>query len=137
MDKKDKKDVLLLCFLCAVGLLWLGVRLIFLGGRLGDVTLGGLLIFLVLAPVCEELFFRGFLQDWLKRRISCAFYGITCANVITSVLFASVHLFSWTPMHSLLVFIPSVALGLLYDRTGRLIYVILLHSSYNLNVFIL
>jgi len=90
---------------------------------------------MIFAPVAEELFFRGVLQDAFRVRISGGFFAVSYANILTSVLFALVHIPFWGGAHAGLVFFPSVAFGLLYDRTGRLIYPIALHSLYNLNIF--
>ncbi|MGE4466035.1 JDVT-CTERM system glutamic-type intramembrane protease MrtJ [Sphaerochaeta sp.] len=92
-----------------------------------------IVVFFILAPVAEELFFRGFLQNWLKKRITAIYLGVSAANVATSVLFAGVHMVGWGAEHGFMVFAPSLLIGILYDRTGRVSFAIFLHSIYNLN----
>ncbi len=134
MVKKSENTSVIFGFFVAAGLLWLGVRLYW-----GGVVFPGVfeaLVLLVIAPVCEELFFRGFVQDIIRSRLAYGLFGVSLANVVTSVLFACVHLFSWGAFHSFLVFFPSLAFGYVYDRTGRISFCVLLHALYNLNAFI-
>jgi len=128
----NKTDILLLLFFIFCGLLWTGVRLA-AGGRFALPSPYMVTVFFVFAPVAEELFFRGFVQNWLKKRITSVFLYVSAANLITSVLFAVVHMAGWGAAHGLMVFAPSIIIGILYDRTGRVSFAILLHSIYNLN----
>lgn len=87
----------------------------------------GLLVKSVLiAPVCEELFFRGYLAPALERD------GKLRAAVVTSVCFALVHPAAWT---------AHLAQGmLLYGvsaRTGSLPAAILVHTACNLTLLTL
>jgi len=121
-------------FFISVGLVWLGFRM-----RYGDFLykdLYSLFYYLMLAPFAEELFFRGVLQSWLKRRLGGVLLGIGFANIVVSVIFAICHIPFWGIFHSILVFIPSLIFGFVFDRTGRIIYPLMIHSVYNLNVFI-
>jgi membrane protease YdiL (CAAX protease family) len=45
------------------------------------------LLIVILAPICEELFFRGLLLDWLKQKIN-----VWIAALILSVVFSLLHL---------------------------------------------
>ncbi|MCD8554925.1 JDVT-CTERM system glutamic-type intramembrane protease [Seleniivibrio sp.] len=92
-----------------------------------------LIVFFYLAPVAEEFFFRGFLHNWLKKRITSMYLGVSGANLVTSLLFAGVHMVGWGAEHGLMVLAPSLLIGILYDRTGRVSFAIFLHSIYNLN----
>lgn len=84
-------------------------------------------------PVLEEYVFRGALQvallkkDIMRRSAS----GISIANVITSILFAAMHLFNQPPLWATLVFFPSLAFGWLRDRYNNIHASIVLHMSYN------
>jgi uncharacterized protein len=82
-----------------------------------------LLLACVIAPIWEEITFRGFLYPFLKSKL-----GRTAALLLSSLLFAAMH-------QHLPSFIPLTALGvllaLLYERTGSLGYNILLHSFFN------
>lgn len=127
-----KTDIVLLLFFIFLGFLWIGLRLVS-GGRFVMPSLYMVAVFFVFAPVAEEIFFRGFVQNWLKKRITSIVFGVSGANVLTSVLFAVVHMAGWGAEHGLMVFAPSLIIGILYDRTGRVSFAILLHSIYNLN----
>jgi membrane protease YdiL (CAAX protease family) len=82
-----------------------------------------------LAPVAEEILFRGILYP-LMRRISNP-----CAAIwVTSVIFGVFHMNAMT-------FLPLTLLGatlaLLYEKTGNLMSPILAHSLFNLANFFL
>ena len=90
---------------------------------------------LVAAPVIEEIVFRGGLQSLLARNrtLRLAHVGpIGAANALASVGFAAGHVVMRDSMAVALVFLPSLVLGWLYDRCGRLGPVIGVHASYNL-----
>ncbi len=81
----------------------------------------------VIAPVAEELFFRGFAFTALRGRL-----GTAGAAVASGVLFGVMHLGGRTDA----VFVPALALfgvglALLYARTGSLLPGIALHSLNN------
>lgn len=77
----------------------------------------------ILAPVAEEIFFRGFLYGGLRRRI-----GVIGAMIASTIFFTALHF-------SIDVFIPLFFLGLflawLYEKTGSLYPGIILHASNN------
>lgn len=82
----------------------------------------------VVAPVWEEIAFRGFLQPFLGR-----WMGPRTALVVTAVLFALIHeerdvRFFMAPI---LIFPLALALGYARQRTGRLAAPILLHVLHN------
>ena len=79
----------------------------------------------ILAPLAEEVFFRGLVQSMLRRYCGNAWIAI----LITSALFALVH---WQQLHAIpALFVLSVALGYNYERTGRLHAPILIHVFFN------
>ena len=82
-----------------------------------------LLVVGILAPVAEEIFFRGFLYAGLRKRL-----GVLGALLISTLVFTSLHL-------SIDVFIPILVLGFclawLYEKTGSLWPGIILHASNN------
>ena len=80
----------------------------------------------VLAPVAEEMFFRGLLQSMLKRRLHGRAW---VAILIASAVFAIAHINQPQAIPSL--FLLSVALGYNYERTGRLTGPILMHAIFN------
>jgi len=92
---------------------------------------------LLIAPVAEELFFRGYLQgcisDTAKGKLTLLSLPISSANLITSVLFAIYHplLCNPTAWDQSLTFFPSILFGMLRDKTGSIYPSILLHSFFN------
>jgi len=87
----------------------------------------------VLMPVLEEIVFRGGIQTALisKPLFARSWGGISLANLVTSVLFASLHLISQPPLWAALVFIPSLVFGWARDRYNAVLPCVLLHSVYN------
>ena len=79
----------------------------------------------VLAPLSEELLFRGLIQSSLRRFLKSPWAAI----VVTSVLFGVVHLPLWSALLPLAVF--GVLLGYSYERTGKLLPAIVAHAVFN------
>ncbi len=95
----------------------------------------------VTAPVLEELFFRGLLQTALleegwglvPRQVADINYRPTAGHrwgaiVITSVVFAAVHA---SVEQGVVLFVLSLGLGYVYERTGNLWAAIVLHGLFN------
>jgi membrane protease YdiL (CAAX protease family) len=78
----------------------------------------------VLAPLVEEMFFRGLVQSMLRR-----YYGSPwVAVVVTSLFFAATHMsLHWMPA----LFVLGMVLGYNYERTGRLLAPMLIHAAFN------
>jgi membrane protease YdiL (CAAX protease family) len=85
----------------------------------------------VLAPVGEELLFRGIIQTLLRNRLGAALphYAAVVSLVLTSVIFAVFHVGS--PQDTPAIFLLALALGYTYERTGRLLAPMLIHSLFN------
>ena len=81
-----------------------------------------------MAPLLEELFFRGFLYPVLARRM-----GLPVAVALTSVAFGLIHApqlgRAWGPV--LVVFLVGVALTLTRARTKSVASSLLVHIAYN------
>jgi hypothetical protein len=77
----------------------------------------------VVAPVCEELLFRGILFPWLAAR-----FGAGIALVAHSLLFAAIHQHAATLIP---LFVLSLLLGLAYARTRNLGVAVWLHAFFN------
>ena len=81
------------------------------------------LMVVILGPIVEEIFFRGFSYNAIKKR-----YGVFWAMILTAVVFAGLH-------GSLFGFLPIMALGLLlaylYEKTGSLIASFTIHILHN------
>ena len=95
-------------------------------------SLGGLIVTVVVAavvaPVTEEIMFRGVLQPFFRR-----YLGGAGSIIVVAVLFSLVHeptsRFMMTPA---LIFPLALALGYCYHRTQSLTAPILLHALHNL-----
>lgn len=84
---------------------------------------------IVLAPLTEELLFRGCLYRFLKSKLPLVF-----ALLLSGVLFALVHfnLLSLLPL-----FFLGVILAYAYERTGSIKVPILIHGIFNANTIML
>ena len=89
--------------------------------------IGGLLLALftggVVAPIAEEVFFRGFVFAGLYRH-----FGLRRALVLNGILFALVHILptSWPP-----IFVLGVLFALLYEQTGSIWPAVAVHGAIN------
>jgi membrane protease YdiL (CAAX protease family) len=78
----------------------------------------------IVAGICEETGFRGYMQAPLEKK-----YGPSRAIIITSVIFMLIHLsHSWASPILPHIFFASVLLGILAYKTGSLIPGIIGHS---------
>jgi membrane protease YdiL (CAAX protease family) len=89
-----------------------------LASQLTTLLLGGFLI-----PIGEELFFRGFLHNWLRNRFS-----MWPAILISAFVFSAFHLI---PLQVLLVFPMGVMTAWLYEKSKSLTAPIALHIINN------
>jgi membrane protease YdiL (CAAX protease family) len=100
------------------------------GGGLSPADFGGwglafaLVSACLLAPVAEELLYRGVLFGSLRNRL-----GVLPAAVFSSAIFAVLHFYDGYGLASVAIFGLSAAL--LYAGTGSLTTVIVLHMLYN------
>ncbi len=92
----------------------------------------------LLYPVLEEIVFRGLIQELVHDYLSARVFGpLSAANLITSALFAGMHLFTQPPLWASLVFFPSLVFGFFKDRYHSLTTPILLHVFYNAGYLLL
>jgi membrane protease YdiL (CAAX protease family) len=81
-----------------------------------------------LAPLMEELFFRGFLYPVLARRL-----GVLFAVLITALGFALLHgaqlMFSWGPV--LVIFLVGLVLTIVRAKTDSVAAGVIIHMAYN------
>lgn len=82
----------------------------------------------VLVPVCEELFFRGYLSAVLREA------GVRWGDVFSAALFALVH---GVDAALLPRFAMGLLLGLLMRRTDSLLAPIIVHAAYNASLLLL
>jgi membrane protease YdiL (CAAX protease family) len=95
-------------------------------GLPGIISLG--LVVVVLAPLSEELVFRGFVFGALRKR-----GGFLLAGSISSLAFTIIHL-QFHPVLFLQLLILGFLLAWAYERTGNLAVPILAHAVYNLAI---
>jgi membrane protease YdiL (CAAX protease family) len=94
--------------------------------QLANPSLIGWFIFqaVILSPIVEELFFRGFLLTYLKNYTTPAL-----AIVLSGGVFACAHL-------NLGAFVPlwflGIVLGIAYEHTGSLMVPMTIHGCFNL-----
>jgi len=100
----------------------------FLTVSLIDAPLPGLLSELftaaIIAPVCEEILFRGFLFNSLRGRL-----GPWAAAILSSLIFGGLHYYSWFGMAAIALF--GMFACWIFARTGSLWPGILLHAISN------
>jgi membrane protease YdiL (CAAX protease family) len=89
---------------------WVGTGLIVVGA-------------VIVAPLVEELLFRGFIFGILRTRL-----GAPRALVLASILFALIHVY---PEVVVPIFFVGLVFNLIYLRTGSLAYSILFHMLFN------
>ncbi len=80
----------------------------------------------VLAPVVEEVFFRGYAYSVFRTK-----WGVAAAAAVSSMLFAVVHLYV---IHFFPIYLLGLVLCYLYERTNSLLPSIVAHSVMNLLV---
>ena len=98
-----------------------------------DSILGYIFLFLavvIVAPIGEEIVFRGFLQRFLEKY----WKDITRAVLVTSLFFAMIH---FNPFWTIQIYLLGVILGFLAWKTKSVIPSILLHIVNNGSAFIL
>ncbi len=83
------------------------------------------LIFFLGVAVAEEIFFRGYLYSEIENEP--LFLGISKANFISSFLFALAHVLIYYNPVMFKVFLPSLIMGWLYERSGSILAPIVFH----------
>lgn len=81
----------------------------------------------VIAPLLEEMLFRGFVQTTLRSFINIR-NSAWAAIAISSVFFASMHA---DPGHWPALFVLGVCLGYSYEKSGSLLRPIFIHAFFN------
>lgn len=86
------------------------------------------LVVVFLAPTLEEFIFRGYLfKAWRHTRL-----GLSGTLLLTSLIFAGLHISQYDGLMIAMLFIFSIILGLAREKTGSLWVPIILHSANNL-----
>jgi CAAX protease family protein len=101
-----------------------------------DATSAYLMAFfgILVAPVLEELFFRGMLYPTLRRAM-----GVVPGLILTAAAFAAIHGaqlgYAWAPIMS--IFVVGLALTVVRQFTDSVAAGVLMHSGYNSTLFAL
>jgi len=82
------------------------------------------------APIVEELLYRLCVQSMFLRLTRGAWQG-WAAVLLTSGVFALMHLALAPPSAVVSLFVLSVGLGIAYERTGRLGVPVVMHAGFN------
>ncbi len=91
--------------------------------QFGNIVLAVILV-VVVTPLAEEMLFRGTLFGGLRER-----YGFWTAAIISSAVFAVMHLNPWSIVCT---FIIGMFYALLFEKTGSLVYSMVGHGINNL-----
>lgn len=92
-------------------------------GLTSEVTAALVLYSVILAPICEELTFRGLTFGYGK-----TFMSFWKANIVQALLFAGFHM---NPMQAVYAFVLGLFLGYFVEKSGRLWLSILIHITFN------
>lgn len=91
---------------------------------------------MVLAPISEEIFFRGYVLG--RFRSNNAFENVTstlkfmCFVVISSIVFTFSHVFTGYTFQDIFITLPfGIAAGVLYGFTGTVLFSTVLHADLN------
>lgn len=99
---------------------------------LSTVDGGGLVVMgigvVVVAPIVEELFFRGLLLDTIRRR-----WGTATAVVASSLFFGAIHL---QPLQFAGLTMAGLVFAVAVVRTGRIGTAIAVHAGFNATTFV-
>ena len=88
--------------------------------------IGVTILVTLLAPVCEEFFFRGFCFTALRRS-----FGVVVGAVLTGAVFGAIHASGTEPEFLVPLGVLGALLCLLYWRTGSIIPCMVLHALNN------
>lgn len=122
---------------CSLSLLWFIFRAL-TGAEFFIPPSGTLFRYLMFAPVVEEIVFRMGLMGYLlgHDRLTGKIIGISGANLLVSILFSLVHAGASGWVHAVLVFVPSLLFGWVFEERRKLSDAIAVHAFANLNVFL-
>jgi membrane protease YdiL (CAAX protease family) len=103
----------------------------------GAVSTG--LFAVMVAAIPEEFLFRGYLQEYVFKKMTRKIIGIiTMKNLITSILFGLVHAVAFFDITRAATFFPSLLFGLFTEKSeGSIFYSILFHTFSNILAFVL
>lgn len=83
----------------------------------------------IIAPVIEEIYFRGFSYQAFKKK-----WGANWGTFVNAIFFALLHLDPWVFLHILVI---GIVLAYAYEKTGSLPLVMIAHSLNNALAFLI
>ncbi len=95
-------------------------------GIIAALWIGAMLV----APIAEELFFRGVLQTFLLSMLGSRWPAI----LLAAAAFGAMHLAQPSAIPALIVL--GIVIGFAYERTGSLVVPIAIHTAFNLKSLI-
>ena len=123
------RNLLYAALACALALgVWAEARVVVAQLDAATVTL---LKLLIVAPVVEEFFFRGFVHAALLRVAGVSSRPLV-AIAVTALGFGAAHLWLGTVAHAAAVILPALAIGCVYQRTRSVLACVALHMIFNL-----
>ncbi len=87
-----------------------------------------LILLVVVVPIGEEIFFRGFVYGGLRNR-----WGVLVATLASAAFFSALHL---QVVHALPIFILGLVLALVYERTHSLVPAMVVHALNNISAVV-
>jgi len=97
----------------------------------GNLIWIGLLLLFIIGPG-EEIYWRGFIQNTLSRKM-----GETKGYVISVLLYAGVHIITGNVMLVIAALVCGIFWGWLYKKEKNLLPVIISHAIWDLTVFVI
>lgn len=84
----------------------------------------GLISSVVISPVYEEIFYRGFLYKWMRMK-----WGVPAGIMISSAIFTAAHIptYNTLPVN----FITGAVFAWTYEKTGSILPAIIIHGTFN------
>ena len=84
---------------------------------------------IIIAPIFEEIFFRGIIYVVLKKRIG-VFFSIILSSIFFSFVHSNIYSFG-------VLFVVGLICAIEFERTNKIINTIFIHSQFNLIMFFL
>ena len=97
----------------------------------GNLIWIGLLLLFVIGP-CEEIYWRGFIQNTLSKKM-----GETKGYIISVLLYAGVHIITGNVMLVIAALVCGIYWGWLYKKEQSLLPVIISHAIWDLTIFVI
>lgn len=97
----------------------------------GNLLWISLLLIFIIGP-CEEIYWRGFIQNTLSKKL-----GENKGYILTVLLYAGVHIITGNMMLVIAAFVCGIYWGWMYKKQKSLSSVIISHAIWDLSIFVL